>query len=126
MGHNFGKKFECRPKVVSQIGRPPKKRKKSQGEIEMLKGGKLTRKSKVVKCTIWKMTGQNKRGCPTKARRTSATAGTSSSTMPSQAVPSQPMQIQVVPSHSMPSQSAKGKAAITSISIEAEQGKAAT
>ncbi|GJV99113.1 hypothetical protein Tco_1554365 [Tanacetum coccineum] len=44
-------KFECPttllpPKVHPHIGRPTKKRKKSKGEIKMVKGGKLTRKVK--------------------------------------------------------------------------------
>ena len=51
------------PKVVPKIGRPPKKRRKSAGEIKMVKEGKLTRKGKTVTCGICKGTWHNKRSC---------------------------------------------------------------
>lgn len=51
------------PKSVPKIGRPTKKRKKSAGEIEMVKEGKLTRKGKTVTCSLCKGTGHNKRSC---------------------------------------------------------------
>ena len=62
-------KFDCPttllpPKQVPQIGRPQKKRKRSAGEINMVKGGKLTRQGKTVTCGICKGTGHNKRSCP--------------------------------------------------------------
>ncbi|GJX50265.1 mutator type transposase [Tanacetum coccineum] len=47
-GRELWSKFDCPttllpPKIHPQIGRPPKKRKKSKGEIVMVKGNKLTR-----------------------------------------------------------------------------------
>ncbi|GJZ85817.1 hypothetical protein Tco_0651156 [Tanacetum coccineum] len=67
-GRDMWAKFECPPtllppKVNPQIGRPPKKRKKSKGEIKMVKGNKLTRKGKIVTCSLCKSTWHNKRGC---------------------------------------------------------------
>ncbi|GJX48163.1 mutator type transposase [Tanacetum coccineum] len=49
-GRDMWSKFECPttllpPKVHPQIGRPSKKRKKSKGEIAIVKGDKLTRKA---------------------------------------------------------------------------------
>lgn len=46
-----------------KAGRPFKKRKKSKGEIEMVKGHKLSRKGKTVTCSNCKELGHNKRGC---------------------------------------------------------------
>lgn len=93
-GPQFWKKFECAttllpPKVVPQIGRPSKKRKKSKGEIEMVKDGKLTRKGKQVRCSICKMTGHNKRSCPANKGGTSQSSkvhakGNKSASQPSQ------------------------------------------
>ena len=51
------------PKIHPQIGRPQKKRKKSKGEIVMVKGNKLTRKGKSVTCSLCHQAGHNKRGC---------------------------------------------------------------
>ncbi|GJW69664.1 mutator type transposase [Tanacetum coccineum] len=56
-GTDMWSKFDCPttllpPKMRPQIGRPPKKRKKSKGEIEMVKGDKLTRKGKTVTCSL--------------------------------------------------------------------------
>ncbi|GJU32691.1 ribonuclease H-like domain-containing protein [Tanacetum coccineum] len=67
-GRDMWAKFECLitllpSKVNPQIGRPPKKRKKSTGEIEMVKGNKLTRKGKIVTCSLCKATWHNKRVC---------------------------------------------------------------
>ncbi|GKE71056.1 hypothetical protein Tco_1529128, partial [Tanacetum coccineum] len=52
-GRELWSKFDCPttllpPKIHPQIGRPPKKRKKSKGEIVMVKGNKLTRQGKIV------------------------------------------------------------------------------
>ncbi|GKE94328.1 hypothetical protein Tco_1579183, partial [Tanacetum coccineum] len=67
-GRDMWAKFECLTtllplKVNPQIGGPPKKRKKSKGEIEMVEGNKLTRKGKTVTCSLCKATEHNKRGC---------------------------------------------------------------
>ncbi|GJZ36916.1 mutator type transposase [Tanacetum coccineum] len=67
-GRDMWSKFECPttllpPKKAPQIGRPPKNRKKSKGEIAMVKGHKLTRKGKTVTCSNCKGIGHNKRGC---------------------------------------------------------------
>nr|GEZ44932.1 hypothetical protein [Tanacetum cinerariifolium] len=61
-------KFECPttllpPKKAPQIRRPPKNRKKSKGEIAMVKGQKLKRKGTTVTCSNCKVIGHNKRGC---------------------------------------------------------------
>ncbi|GJR81717.1 mutator type transposase [Tanacetum coccineum] len=73
------------PKVHTQIGRPPKKRKKSKGEIEMVKGDKLTRKGKTVTYSLCQGTGHNKRGC----KATSLSDGGQRNSMPSQTMPTQ-------------------------------------
>nr|GEV41124.1 hypothetical protein [Tanacetum cinerariifolium] len=46
-----------------KIGRPPKKRKKSKGEIAMVKGNKLTRQCKIVTCSLCQAARHNKRSC---------------------------------------------------------------
>ena len=52
------------PKVHVQIGRPPKKRKKSVGEVEsMVQSGKMSRVGKQVTCKNCNGKGHNKRGC---------------------------------------------------------------
>ncbi|GJW65788.1 hypothetical protein Tco_0117672 [Tanacetum coccineum] len=56
------------------IGRPPKKRKKSKGEIVMVKGNKLTRQGKTVTCSLCHAAGHNKRSCD---RRQPSQGGTS-------------------------------------------------
>ncbi|GKD59756.1 mutator type transposase [Tanacetum coccineum] len=61
-------KFDCPttllpPKVHPQIRRPPKKRKKSKGEIVMVKGNKLTRQGKTITCSLCHPAGHNKRSC---------------------------------------------------------------
>ncbi|GJT84620.1 mutator type transposase [Tanacetum coccineum] len=72
-------KFDCPttllpPKIHPQIGRPPKKRKKSKGEIVMVKGNKLTRQGKTVTCSLCHAAGHNKRSCD---RRQPSQGGTS-------------------------------------------------
>ncbi|GKD30063.1 reverse transcriptase domain-containing protein [Tanacetum coccineum] len=67
-GRDIWSKFECPttllpPKKASQTGRPPKSRKKSKGEIAMVKGHKLTRKGTTVACSNCKGISHNKRGC---------------------------------------------------------------
>ncbi|GKF51434.1 hypothetical protein Tco_0147901 [Tanacetum coccineum] len=71
--------------------RPPKKRKKSKGEIVMVKGNKLTRQGKTVTCSLCQAAGHNKRSCSSVAsqrnesvpkkttgtKRTSSVIGTS-------------------------------------------------
>ena len=57
------------PKHHTQIGRPPKKRKKSADELssqKMSSGGKLSRVGKTVTCTTCKTPGHNKRSCKVK------------------------------------------------------------
>ena len=53
------------PKPHPQIGRPPKKRKKSAAELadEMMKSKKLTKTGKSVTCSLCKQVGHNSRGC---------------------------------------------------------------
>nr|GEV36150.1 hypothetical protein [Tanacetum cinerariifolium] len=56
------------PKVVVPVGRPPKKGKRSVGEVETLvKGGKMGRKGLHVTCQNCKGKGHNKRGCKANA-----------------------------------------------------------
>ncbi|GKB70795.1 hypothetical protein Tco_0932207 [Tanacetum coccineum] len=67
-GRDMWSKFECPttllpPKKATQTGRPPKNRKKSKGEIAMVKGHKLTRTCTTVTCSNYKGIGHNKRGC---------------------------------------------------------------
>ncbi|GJW74022.1 mutator type transposase [Tanacetum coccineum] len=95
-GRDMWSKFDCPttllpPKVHPQIGRPPKKRKKSKGEIVMVKGNKLTRQGKTVTCSLCQAAGHNKRSCSSVAsqrnksvpkkttgtKRTSSVTGTS-------------------------------------------------
>ncbi|GJT40318.1 mutator type transposase [Tanacetum coccineum] len=78
-GRELWSKFECPttllpPKIHPQIGRPPKKRKKSKGEIVMVKGNKLTRQGKTVTCSLCHAAGHNKRSCD---RRQPSQGGTS-------------------------------------------------
>ncbi|GJW27030.1 mutator type transposase [Tanacetum coccineum] len=47
---------------MAENGRPPKNKKKSKGEIEIVKGNKLTRKGNTVTCSNCKGVGHNKRG----------------------------------------------------------------
>ncbi|GKC67699.1 mutator type transposase, partial [Tanacetum coccineum] len=56
------------PKPHQQIGRPPKKRKKSATELadEMMKSKKLTKTGKSVTCKLCKQVGHNSRGCKSK------------------------------------------------------------
>ncbi|GJT51257.1 hypothetical protein Tco_0977414 [Tanacetum coccineum] len=87
-GRDMWSKSECPttllpPKVHPQIGRPPKKRKKSKGEIEMVKGDKLTRKGKTCTCSLCQGTGHNKRGC----NATGSSNGGQINAMPSETVP---------------------------------------
>ena len=76
-----------------QIGRPPKKRRKSVIEVEEMvkQGGKLSRVGKTVRCMLCKELGHNKRSCKgqkmgpklaatNKKRKTSATNGTKTTT----------------------------------------------
>ncbi|GJU71325.1 putative lipoxygenase 6, partial [Tanacetum coccineum] len=59
------------PKIPPQIGRPPKKRRKSAIEIEeMVRGGKLSKKGQTVTCFNCKQKGHNKRGCKNVAATT--------------------------------------------------------
>ncbi|GJW24265.1 mutator type transposase [Tanacetum coccineum] len=95
-GRDMWSKFDCPttllpPKVHLQIGRPPKKRKKSKGEIVMVKGNKLTRQGKTVTCSLCQAAGHNKTSClsvasqrnesvpkkTTSTKRTSSVTGTS-------------------------------------------------
>ncbi|GJY13629.1 FAR1-related sequence 10 [Tanacetum coccineum] len=79
-----------------------KKRKKSKGEISIVKGDKLTRKGKTVTCSNCKGIGHNKRGC----KAIGSSGGqmfdmptrepVGSETMASQPVASQPMASQIV------------------------------
>nr|GEZ86660.1 hypothetical protein [Tanacetum cinerariifolium] len=76
-----------------KIGRPPKKRKKSKGEIVMVKGNK-TRQGKIVTCSLCQAVVHNKRSCSsvagprnesvpkktTRTKRTSSVTGTSIAT----------------------------------------------
>nr|GEU79745.1 transposase, mutator type [Tanacetum cinerariifolium] len=56
------------PKPHPQIGRPPKKRKKSAAELanEIMKSNKMTRSGKSVTCSSCKRVGHNQRGCKSK------------------------------------------------------------
>nr|GEW17643.1 hypothetical protein [Tanacetum cinerariifolium] len=56
------------PKSHPQIGRPPKKRKKSAAELanEIMKSNKMTRSGKSVTCSLCKQVGHNQRGCKSK------------------------------------------------------------
>ena len=73
-GLHLWKKHPCPntlipPKHHTQIGRPPKKRKKSADELssqKMSSGGKLSRVGKTVTCTVCKTLGHNKRSCKIK------------------------------------------------------------
>ncbi|GJW69186.1 mutator type transposase [Tanacetum coccineum] len=81
-GRELWSKFDCPttllpPKIHPQIGRPPKKRKKSKGEIVMVKGNKLTRQGKTVTCSLCHAAGHNKRSCD---RRQPSQGGTSNAT----------------------------------------------
>ncbi|GKD66234.1 hypothetical protein Tco_1308342 [Tanacetum coccineum] len=92
--------FECPttllpPKVHLQIERPSKKRKKSKGEIAIVKGDKLTRKGKTVTCSNCKGIDHNKRGC----KATGLSDGGQRHNMPSDTVPSQPLGSQQVASN---------------------------
>nr|GEW35381.1 transposase, mutator type [Tanacetum cinerariifolium] len=67
-GKDMWSEFDCPttllpPKVHPQIGRPPKKRKKSKGKIVMVNGIELTRKGKTVTCSLCHAAGHNKRSC---------------------------------------------------------------
>ncbi|GKB26247.1 zinc finger, SWIM-type containing protein, partial [Tanacetum coccineum] len=56
------------PKVVVPIGRPPKKRKRSAGEVaQVVNSEKIGRKGLQVTCSACKGKGHNKRGCKTNA-----------------------------------------------------------
>nr|GEW35537.1 hypothetical protein [Tanacetum cinerariifolium] len=56
------------PKVVVPVGRPPKKRKRSAGEVKTLvTNGKIGRKSLQATCLSYKGKGHNKRGCKANA-----------------------------------------------------------
>ncbi|GKC31637.1 mutator type transposase, partial [Tanacetum coccineum] len=65
------------PKPHPQIGRPPKKRKKSAAELadEMMKSKKLTKIGKSVTCKSCKQVGHNSRGCKSKKGGGSQQAG---------------------------------------------------
>ena len=64
------------PKEHPQIGRPPKKRKKSVVEVEdMVKGGKLSKKGTTITCQNCKEKGHNKRSCKKSSVTTNAAAG---------------------------------------------------
>ncbi|GKA77699.1 mutator type transposase [Tanacetum coccineum] len=65
------------PKPHPQIGRPPKKRKKSAAELadEMMKSKKLTKTGKSVTCKSCKQVGHNSRGCKSKKGGGSQQAG---------------------------------------------------
>ena len=66
------------PKIKPQIGRPPKKRRRSAEEIstkKMTANGKLSRAGKTVTCLKCKQTGHNKRTC----KQPSASVGGSQS-----------------------------------------------
>ncbi|GJS83990.1 ATP-dependent (S)-NAD(P)H-hydrate dehydratase isoform X3 [Tanacetum coccineum] len=104
-GRYMWSKFECPttmlpPKVHPKIGRPSKKRKKSKGEIAIVKGDKLTRKGKTITCNNCKGTGHNKRGC----KATGSSDGGQRHHMPSDTVPSQPLGSQQVVSQGMSTQ----------------------
>ncbi|GJS19818.1 hypothetical protein Tco_0448450 [Tanacetum coccineum] len=78
-GRELWSKFDCPttllpPKIHPQIGRPPKKRKKSKGEIVMVKGNKLTRQGKTVTYSLCHAARHNKRSCD---RRQPSQGGTS-------------------------------------------------
>lgn len=75
-GRDMWAKFDCStnllpPKVNPQIGRPPKRRKKSKGEIKMVKGNNLVRKGKTVTCINFQGTWHNKRSCSNGQRQRS-------------------------------------------------------
>ncbi|GJU97542.1 mutator type transposase [Tanacetum coccineum] len=65
------------PKPNPQIGKPPKKRKKSAAELadEMMKSKKLTKTGKSVTCKLCKQVGHNSRGCKSKKGGGSQQAG---------------------------------------------------
>ncbi|GKF25120.1 mutator type transposase [Tanacetum coccineum] len=65
------------PKPHPQIGRPPKKRKKSAAELadEMMKSKKLTKTGKSVTCKSCKQVGHNSRGCKSKKGEQAGVAG---------------------------------------------------
>ena len=89
-GRQYWEKFDCPttllpPKKHPQIGRPQKNRRKSAGEILMVKDGKLSRKGKTVTCVICKKQGHNKRSCKDKGTSGSQAASQSQSQAPSQA-----------------------------------------
>nr|GEV35791.1 hypothetical protein [Tanacetum cinerariifolium] len=67
-GRDTWSKYNCPttllpPKVHPQIRRPPNKRKKSKGELVMVKGNKLTRQGEIVTCSLCQATGHNKTSC---------------------------------------------------------------
>lgn len=104
-GRNLREKTDWRrtlipPKVHIQIERPPKKIKKSAGEVEgMVKVGMLSRKGLQVIFHLCKGKGHNKRGC--KEAQDSASQPSAS-----QAVASQPNASQVAHADGAPSQAA--------------------
>ena len=59
---------------MPKAGRPQKTRKKSAGELCMVKDGKLSRKGKSVTCVLCKCKGHNKRSCKAPSQ-TGASAG---------------------------------------------------
>ncbi|GKG30658.1 FAR1-related sequence 10, partial [Tanacetum coccineum] len=98
-------KFECPttllpPEIALQIKRPPKKEKKSKGEIAMVKGKKLTRKGKTVTCSNCKGIGHNKRGC----KATGSSDDGLRCDMPSETMPSQSLGSQQVATQGVSSQ----------------------
>ena len=81
-GKQYWEKYECPttlipPKQVAKPGRPQKSRRKSAGEVCLVKDGKLSRKGKTVTCVLCKGKGHNKRSCkaPTTHNAGSQSAG---------------------------------------------------
>ncbi|GJT56504.1 receptor-like cytoplasmic kinase 176 [Tanacetum coccineum] len=133
-GRDMWSKFECPtkllpPKKAPQIGRPPKNRKKSKGEIAMVKGHKLTRKGTTVTCSNCKGIGHNKRGCKvasqpvsrqTRSRGPVASQPVSSQTVARKQVARKPVTRKPVQA-SESSQHASGKRPVSQINEPASQ-----
>ncbi|GJT49728.1 hypothetical protein Tco_0975885, partial [Tanacetum coccineum] len=98
-------KFECPttflpPQIAPHIGRPPKNKKKSKGEIKIVKGNKLTRKGNTVTCSNCKGVGHNKSGC----KAIGSSDGGQMYDMPTEHVAREPVGSETVASQTLRSQ----------------------